>query len=161
MEAVLWTVDGSRKVQLPTLVHIPSTAPPRSIRFVIALVLIFVAIASVLLVFYSQIFGPYDHLVGVVGKVLYWPLPWPGVLGTGQTPLVYDYIFPMYIALLLSWPLAATFAPNRVALPPHRRLLVVGLLVLYVAFELVIDALFFTVPGYSIRNLSLIVRAVT
>ena len=155
----LWTTEGSRPVRIPSLRHHPSTAPPRSIRFVVALALIFVAFASAFLLLYPHIFGPYDHLVGYVGQVLYWPLGWPGVFGTGQTPLVYDYIFPMYLALLLSWPIAATLAPNRVSLPPSRRWMIAGLLVLYVSVELVIDALFFTVPGQSVRNFSLIVRA--
>jgi cellulose synthase/poly-beta-1,6-N-acetylglucosamine synthase-like glycosyltransferase len=161
IEAHLYWVNGDRTVRVPSLEHNPSTAPPRSLRFVIALLLIFAAVASTFLLLYARIFDPYDHVVGFVGTLLYWPQPWPGVYGTGQTPLVYDYIFPMYLALIISWPVAATLAPNRVALPASRRWSIVGIFALYVGVELVIDAVFFTVPGLSVRNLSLIVRALT
>lgn len=161
VRAVVWTAEGSRSAQIPSLTHFPSTAPPRSFRFVLSLVGVFTVTAAILLLFFPRIFTPYDRLVGLMGTVLYWPQAWPGVYGTvSRTPLVYDFIFPMYLALLVSWPVAATLAPNRLSLPASRRALMVGIFFLYLTVELIVDALFFTVPGLTVRNLSLVVRAV-
>lgn len=161
LKARVWTVEGDRTVRVPTLVHSPSIAPGRNLRFVLVLAGIFTALAVGLLAFYRPIFGAWDRLVGLVGAVLYWPQGWPGVYGSvSHTPLVYDYIFPMYLALIVSWPLAAALAGRQFSLPASRRWLLPGIFGLYLVAESVVDALFFTVPGLSVRNLSLLVRAV-
>jgi cellulose synthase/poly-beta-1,6-N-acetylglucosamine synthase-like glycosyltransferase len=160
IEARIRTPSGERTVTIPVERHLPSTAPPRSIRFPLTLLFVFVAIAAVELLFYPFLFRPYDRLVGAVGGFLYWPQAWPGVYGDmNQIPLVYDFIFPMYLALILAWPIATGLVPARARLSSSRRGLLAAILLLYLATELVVDAVFFTVPGVSVRNLSLIVRA--
>ncbi len=162
VEVDVWTATEhtTESVQLPT--HSGSTPVPRDNRFSLTLLLIFAGLASALLLFYHQFFGPYDRLVGWVGAAIYWPQPWPGVYTPAVgPPLVYDYIFPMYIALTITWLLANGLRTGKGRLPAARWALGVGLLLLYVAVELVIDSLFFTIPGDPVRNLSLVVRALT
>ncbi len=160
LPARVWTRDGSREVRIPSLLHEPSAAPRQNARFVLTLVVVFTGVASVFLSVYPEVFGRYDRLVGIVGAFLYWPAPWPGVYGaSGGAPLVYDFIFPMYLALILSWIAATSLQPRRARPPAKRWALMAGIVGLYLAAEMVVDALFFTVPGLPVRNLSLIVRA--
>ncbi|MGA8664864.1 MAG: glycosyltransferase family 2 protein [Thermoplasmata archaeon] len=158
----VWTAaeHTAGSVALPT--HSGSTPVPRDNRFSLALLLVFVGLASILLLFYHEFFGPYDRLVGWMGQAIYWPQPWPGVYSQSVgPPLVYDYIFPMYLALTTTWLLANGLRIRKGRLPAIRWVLGAGLLLLYVGVELVIDALFFTIPGDPVRNLSLVVRALT
>jgi cellulose synthase/poly-beta-1,6-N-acetylglucosamine synthase-like glycosyltransferase len=142
--------------------HPPSTPMPRNNRFTLMLVLVFGALSTVELLEFNRIFGVYDRLVGYVGQAIYWPQPWPGVYSqpAGQ-PLVYDFIFPMYLALLLTWILTSNLRRGSGQLPAGRRLLGVSIFLLYIAVELVVDSVFFTIPGIPVRNLSLLVRAIT
>ena len=140
----------------------PSLPLPRARRFVVVLVVTFVTVAFLLLEFYSLLFSRYDHLVAIVGTILYWPLAWPGVYTVGITALVVpDYIFPMYLAGMAAFAVASGLVYSRPPLPAHRRLLALALVLSYVGFELVLDALFFTIPGTTLRNFALIVRAFT
>ncbi|HLM91661.1 MAG TPA: glycosyltransferase family 2 protein [Thermoplasmata archaeon] len=158
----VWSSTGhtTESVELPT--HAGSTPVPRDNRFSAVLLLGFVGLASLFLVFYPRFFGPYDRLVGWVGQAIYWPQPWPGVYTPSLgPPLVYDYIFPMYLALGLTWLFANGLRTGKGKLPASRWALGGGLLLLYIAVELVIDSLFFTIPGDPVRNLSLVIRALT
>jgi cellulose synthase/poly-beta-1,6-N-acetylglucosamine synthase-like glycosyltransferase len=132
---------------------------PRARGFVIGLVVGFVAVAAVLLYFYSFLFARYDHLVAYVGAILYWPIPWPGVYTVSSATLVVpDYIFPMYLAAMTAFAGASGLLTNRPRLPLARRLMALVVVLTYVGASLVVDSLFFTVPGADLRALALIVR---
>src|SRR5271170_2827715 len=158
----VWVAGEHTTQSVPLPVRSGSTAVPRDNRFSLVLLLVFVGLASALLVFYHGFFGPYDRLVGWVGQAIYWPQPWPGVYTpTIGQPLVYDYIFPMYLALAVTWLGVNGLRSGRGRLPGSRWALGLALLLLYITVEMVIDSLFFTIPGDPVRNLSLIVRALT
>jgi len=140
----------------------PSAPGKRAIRFVGVLALSFAVFSVPLLLFYPTIFGEYDHLVGLVGTALYWPLAWPGVYAVGVGSLVVpDYIFPMYLAFMAAFVAASGLATNRPAYTRRRRWLALATILTYVAVEFVLDALFFTVPGSTLRNFALLVRVLT
>jgi cellulose synthase/poly-beta-1,6-N-acetylglucosamine synthase-like glycosyltransferase len=158
----IFSKDGERTVRMTGAGEHPSLPMRRARGFVVALVVTFVVTSLVLLVFYRGLFGRYDHLVALVGAILYWPTPWPGVYAVGVTTLVVpDYIFPMYLAGMAALAVASGLVYRRPPLPAHRRWLALGVVLLYVLVELVLDALFFTVPGSTLRNMALLVRAFT
>jgi cellulose synthase/poly-beta-1,6-N-acetylglucosamine synthase-like glycosyltransferase len=137
----------------------PNAPLPRARRFMAVLAASFVTLSVAELAFFSDLFEPYDHLVGYAGALLFWPSPWPGVYAvTSTTQLVPDYIFPMYLAAMAAFAIAGGVVYRRPALPWRRRSLAVGLILLYVGVEVVLDAVFFTVPGQSVRNLAIVVR---
>jgi len=140
----------------------PSLPLPRARKFVVVLTGTFIAAAVLLLLFYPYLFTRYDNLVAVVGQIVYWPLPWPGVYAVGVSKLIVpDYIFPMYLAGMVAFATATGLVYRRPSLPARRRGLALGVVLAYVGVELVLDALFFTVPGTVIRDFALIVRAFT
>jgi cellulose synthase/poly-beta-1,6-N-acetylglucosamine synthase-like glycosyltransferase len=121
-----------------------------------------VAISAFELAFFSRLFLPYDHLVAYAGTALFWPSPWPGVYAVNSaSQLVPDYIFPMYLAGMAAFGIASGLVYRRPTLPLHRRAWALGLIGLYVTVEVVLDAVFFTVPGQSVRNLAIVVRTLT
>ncbi|MGP8073373.1 MAG: glycosyltransferase [Thermoplasmata archaeon] len=140
----------------------PSLPLPRAIDFVAALVVAFVIFSIPTLLFYHRLFGYYDHLVGFVGTFLYWPLTWPGVYAVSvQTLVVPDFIFPMYLAAMTAYLVASGLATNQPRYTSRRRWLAIATILVYIGLEFVLDALFFTVPGETLRNLALLVRALT
>ena len=140
----------------------PALPLPRARAFVIALVVTFAIVAAILLFFYSFLFARYDRLVANFGAFLYWPLPWPGVFTVSvATAVVPDFIFPMYLAGMAAFAVATGLFYRRPPLPLRRRLLALTVVAVYVLLELVIDALFFTVPGATLRDFALLVRAFT
>ena len=153
---------GQRTVMMEGPGKHPSMPLPRARRFLVVFVVTFAAAAVVLLLLYSFLFSRYDHLVAVVGEFLYWPLPWPGVYAASASALtVPDYIFPMYLAGMLAFATGTGLIYARTPFPRGRRLAALALVVGYVGVMLVIDSLFFTVPGETLRNFALIVRAFT
>lgn len=140
----------------------PSVPGPRALRFVVVLTATFAALSVPLLLFYPTLFGKYDHLVALVGTWLYWPLPWPGIYAVSVPTLVIpDYIFPMYLAFMGAFVAASGLAVNRPRYTLRRRLLALATVVVYVGVELILDALFFTIPGSTLRNFALLVRVLT
>lgn len=140
----------------------PNAPLPRARRFLAVLVGSFVGLSALQLALFSWLFLPYDHLVGYAGTLLFWPMPWPGVYAvTSVSQLVPDYIFPMYLAGLASVALAGGLIYRRPSLAAGRRAWALGLILLYVGVEVVLDAVFFTVPGQSVRNLAIVVRTLT
>jgi cellulose synthase/poly-beta-1,6-N-acetylglucosamine synthase-like glycosyltransferase len=153
---------GTRTVQLRGAGASPNAPLPRARGFLVVLLVAFAALAAVQLEFFGAIYRPYDRLVGVAGSAIFWPTPWPGVYAVSSAgQLVPDYIFPMYLAAMTAFALASGLVYRRPALPASRRLLALGLVLLYVGVEVVLDAVFFTVPGQSIRNLAIVVRTLT
>jgi cellulose synthase/poly-beta-1,6-N-acetylglucosamine synthase-like glycosyltransferase len=154
--------EGTRTALLRGAGASPNAPLPRARRFVAILAASFVALSAFQLAFFSQLFLPYDHLVGYAGAALFWPSSWPGVYAvTSASELVPDYIFPMYLAAMAAFAIAGGIVYRRPALPAERRAWALGLILLYVGVEVVLDAVFFTVPGQSIRNLAIVVRTVT
>lgn len=137
----------------------PALPLPRARRFVVELVAGFLVTAGLLLYFYSFLFARYDELVGIAGAVIYWPLPWPGVYAVSVTELlVPDYILPMYLAAMAAFALASGLVTNRPRIPRTRRLIALLIVVAYIGTSLIVDSLFFTVPGATLRTLALIAR---
>ncbi|HTT25473.1 MAG TPA: glycosyltransferase family 2 protein [Thermoplasmata archaeon] len=155
------SAEGTRTILLRGAGVSPNAPLPRARGFLAVLVASFVAISALELAYFSALYTPYDHLVAYAGGVLFWPAPWPGVYAvTSVTQLVPDYIFPMYLAGMASFAIAGGLLYRRPALPGGRRAWALGLLLLYVGVEVLLDAVFFTVPGQSVRNLAIVVRTV-
>ena len=156
------TAEGTRSVRLRGAGASPNAPLPRARRFLAVLAVTFVTISALELAFFAELFLPYDHLVGYAGTLLFWPTPWPGVYAVLSTSkLVPDYIFPMYLAAMAAFAIAGGLVYRRPALPPGRRLWAAGLILLYVGVEVVLDAVFFTVPGQNVRDLAIVVRTLT
>jgi poly-beta-1,6-N-acetyl-D-glucosamine synthase len=158
----LYTNAGVQVVRMEGAGSHPSVPLPRALDFVAILLLLFGLAAVVALAFYAALFGPYDHLVAIAGTILYWPLNWPGVFAVSNTSLlVPDYIFPMYIAGMFALLLATGLATSSVRFTRRRRLLAVGVIVVYFLVELILDSLLFTFPGTTFRNFGLLARGLT
>ncbi|MCI4356255.1 MAG: glycosyltransferase [Thermoplasmata archaeon] len=156
------SAEGSRTVFLRGAGLSPNAPLPRARRFIAILVGSFVALSTIELALFSRLFLPYDHLVGYAGTALFWPTPWPGVYAVNSaSQLVPDYIFPMYLAAMAAFVIASGLLYRRPALPRYRRALAVGLILLYVGVEVILDAVFFTVPGQSVKNFAIVVRTMT
>ena len=150
---------GERTVQLRGAGLNPNAPLPRARGFIALLVGIFAGLTVVQLAFFSVIYRPYDQLVAYAGTAIFWPLPWPGVYAVSATQsLVPDFVFPMYLAAMGGLAVAGGLVYRRPPLPLGRRLAGLGLLLLYVGVEVVLDAIFFTVPGQSVRDLAIVVR---
>jgi cellulose synthase/poly-beta-1,6-N-acetylglucosamine synthase-like glycosyltransferase len=140
----------------------PSLPLPRALRFVLTLLIAFLLLACFFLAFFDDIFGGYDHLVGLVGTFLYWPIPWPGIYVVGPNVLaVGDYLFPMYLSGLLAFAIALGLVTNRPRRSRTRRLLALAVIVGYIAAEFLLDALLFTTPGANFRHAGILIRALT
>ena len=152
--------NGTRTILLRGAGSSPNAPLPRAGRFLVALAVTFVAASALELLFFAQIFTPYDHLVAYAGGAIFWPGTWPGVYAvTSVTQLVPDYIFPMYLAGMLAVAVAGGLFWRRTPLPAGRRAGAVGIVLLYFAVEVLLDAIFFTVPGQSVRNLAILARS--
>jgi cellulose synthase/poly-beta-1,6-N-acetylglucosamine synthase-like glycosyltransferase len=140
----------------------PSQPLPRARVFVLVWVITFLAVSVVLLAFFVPLFGAYDHLVGLVGTLLYWPLAWPGIYAVGPNTLaVPDYIFPMYLSAMAGLSVATGLWWNRPERSFQRRISALAIVLIYFGVEVVLDALFFTVPGNTLRDFALLARAIT
>ncbi|MCI4363163.1 MAG: glycosyltransferase [Thermoplasmata archaeon] len=156
------SAEGSRTVLLRGAWSAPNAPLPRARRFVAVLGFSFVVLSAFELAFFSKLFLPYDHLVGYAGTALFWPGPWPGVYAVNSvSQLVPDYIFPMYLAAMAALAIAGGLVYRRVPLPAGRRAWALALILIYVGVEVVLDAVFFTVPGQNVRNLAIVVRTMT
>ena len=112
----------------------------------------FAVLAAPLLLYYPTLFGPYDHLVALTGTVLYWPLTWPGIYAVSvQTLVVPDYVFPMYLAFMGAFALGSGLAFNRPRYTLRQLALALLTVLVYLGVELVLDALFFTIPGTTLQ----------
>lgn len=153
---------GERTVWMRGVGERPSVPGRGALRFASVLALTFALLSVPLIVFYPVIFAQYDRIVALVGSLLYWPLPWPGVYAvSASTLLVPDFIFPMYLALMASFALASGLVLNRPRYSARRRGRALAVVSLYVVAELLVDALFFTVPGETLRDFALILRMFT
>ena len=153
------SAEGTRTLFLRGAGVSPNAPLPRALGFLAVLAGSFIAISALELLFFPELFLPYDHLVGSAGALLFWPNSWPGVYAVlSASELVPDYIFPMYLAAMAALAIAGGLVSPSSGLPARRRLWALGLILLYVGVEVVLDAVFFTVPGQSVRNLAIVVR---
>jgi cellulose synthase/poly-beta-1,6-N-acetylglucosamine synthase-like glycosyltransferase len=140
----------------------PSLPLPRALRFVFTLLIGFLLLACFFLAEFTRIFGAYDHLVGLVGAFLYWPIPWPGIFVVGPNVVaVNDYLFPMYLSGLIAFAIALGLVTNTPRRSRRRRLLALAVVLGYIAAEFLLDALLFTTPGASFRHAGILIRALT
>jgi cellulose synthase/poly-beta-1,6-N-acetylglucosamine synthase-like glycosyltransferase len=140
----------------------PNAPLPRARGFLALLVGVFAGLSALQLAFFSQLYTPYDHLVSLAGTAIFWPSAWPGVYAVfSVTQLVPDFIFPMYLAGMTAVAIAGGLVYRRPPLPRGRSAWAAALILLYVAVEVVVDAVFFTVPGQNFRDLAIVVRTLT
>ena len=162
VEVRVHSATGSSTVRMVGAGSSPSVSGERAVRFVTILILGFIVLSVPLLLFYPILFESYDHVVAVVGWLLYWPDRWPGVYAIGVNTLVVpDYIFPMYLAFMGSFAYASGLIFNHPRHTRRRRLRALSVVIVYVGVELLLDALFFTIPGATLRSLALLVRVLT
>ena len=156
------TVEGTRDVLLRGAGVSPNAPLPRAREFLLVLAVSFSVLSALELAFFAAVFLPYGRLVAYAGAAIFWPNPWPGVYAVNSaSQLVPDYIFPMYLAAMAAFAIAGGLIYRRPALPASRRAWAFALILLYVGVEVVLDALFFTVPGQSVRDLAIVVRTIT
>lgn len=141
----VWRPEGvwrSKEEWVPITTAVP---PPIRIPFARNLVIAFAVLVLALVTVRNEFFFGYDLVVRSVGQLLYWPLPWPGVIPS-PTPstLAPDYIFLMYLALLSAF-LVASGVPYSSRYPASVRRLVLALVVLYVPTEVLVDVTYFTI----------------
>ncbi|HZY69492.1 MAG TPA: glycosyltransferase family 2 protein [Thermoplasmata archaeon] len=156
------TTKGSRTLLLRGAGVSPNAPLPRARRFLALLAGSFVAFSILELVFFPRLFLPYEHLVAYAGAAIFWPMSWPGIYAvTSVSLLVTDYIFPMYLAAMAAFAIASGLLYRRPPLPGVRRAWALALVLMYLGFELLVDAVFFTVPGQAVRDLAILVRTLT
>ena len=154
--------DGTRTVHLRGAGLSPNAPLPRARGFLAVLAGTFAVLSALQLAFFSWLFLPYDRLVGYAGSLLFWPTPWPGVYAVSSNiELVPDYIFPMYLAAMAAVLVAGRAVHRDPRLPGRRFAWALAIILLYFGVEVVVDAVFFTVPGQSFRNLAVVVRTLT
>ncbi len=134
---------------------------PRSHRFALLLFATFLAAAIPLLWFHVEILRLWGHAVFDVGRALFWPRPWPGFTPKATADgFLTDLIFLIYLAFLLAYVVASglLWDPNySLAARGRAGLLVVA----YASTELLLDSVFFTVPGRFVASSFLLLRALT
>lgn len=158
-EVPVFGPDGPRTVFLQGAGAFPNAPLPRARGFLAVLVGAFSLLSALQLYFFTRLYFPYDQLVAYAGTVLFWPTPWPGVYAVSSTAqLVPDFIFPMYLAAMAAVALAGGLVYRRPSLPTYRGWWALAIVFAYLAVEVVVDAVFFTVPGQNFRNLAIVVR---
>ncbi len=94
----------------------PSVPPPRipaTRAFALRLLLFFAAIVVPLLWFSPLLFGYYDRAVAFVGGLLYWPVPWPGLAIRPIATQPTNYIFLMYLSVMIAYVATIATSPHR------------------------------------------------
>ena len=131
----------------------------RALRFVAVLGGAFTVLSVLILLRYATIFAAYNRIVAGAGELLYWPIRWPGIYSVSSAALaVPDYVFPMYLAFMGAFLLATGLLLNRPRHTRRRRWRALATVLAYIAVEVTLDAIFFTVPGETLRNLALLIR---
>ncbi|MGI0132241.1 MAG: glycosyltransferase [Thermoplasmata archaeon] len=143
----VWRPDGvwsSQESWVPITTAVP---PPARIPFARNLVIAFAALVLVLVYLRGEFFFGYDLFVRSLGELVYWPLPWPGTIPSPTPTMVQpDYIFLMYVALLVAFLLASGALSSRRYTGAQRGLLL-ALLLLYLPAEALVDVTYFTIQA--------------
>ncbi len=137
----------------------PSVPTPPTQNFGLRLTLFFALIVGPLLWFSSFFFYYYDAAVATVGRLLFWPLPWPGTANRPIGALPPDFIFLMYIAAMFAY-LVAIGTTRKGPYASAARATAVTTLLTYVGLAILLEALLDTLllPSF-LSSLSLLVRA--
>jgi len=157
-EARLWTPEGEMPLPGDWHPRTVSVAPPAQRLFGRNLVVAFLGVVLLLLAFHAYVFYALDRIVAVAGRLLFWPLDWPGLIqDPGLRRQLPDYIFIMYIAVMVAFVLATgLFTDPRFARTQRRdALLILGG---YLLTEVTIDIFFFSVSNRFIGSSFLVIR---
>ena len=161
-EPTIWTpMGGERPVRLPALPVTVSTPPPPSHGFAQTLAIEFAAIVTVLLFAHAYLFAGINRIVQLLGTLIYWPLPWPGLVANASLRRsLPDLIFVVYLALMLAFCLASGLFSDPSFTERQRRY---GLIILgaYTGIELLIDVVFFTIGDRFLDSAFLLIRGMT
>ncbi|HXQ48929.1 MAG TPA: glycosyltransferase family 2 protein [Thermoplasmata archaeon] len=159
--ATLWTKAGGTQVvseDWPTATV--SVTPPVPTSFTQTLVLGFIAVAVALLLLHGYLFEGLDRVVGALGAVVYWPLPWPGLIAIASLRRhIPDYVFVTYLALMVAFCLASGLFTDR-GYPRSFRVRALVIIGVYAGVEILADMLFFTVSGRFLTSVFLLSRAI-
>lgn len=109
-------------------------------------------------------FSFYDTLVQQLGALIFWPATWPGPPDFLQGPnylshTAPDFIFVMYLVLMLSFLLASgMFSPGK--FPRGQRATAFGIVLGYVVVSMLTEVFFFAIrPQLAYSSLALLGRA--
>ena len=148
------SATGTQTIYLRGVGASPNAPLPRARRFVAVLAASFMILSALELLFFSTLMflACRSYLVGYAGSriVLALGVAGGGYAVTSVTQLVPDYIFPMYLAAMAAFAIAGGLVYRRPSLPINRRARALGVILLYVGVEVVLDAVFFTVPGRDV-----------
>lgn len=109
-------------------------------------------------------FSYYDTIVHLLGEVVFWPIPWPGPPDFLQGPNVLghtiaDFIFTMYLVLMLAFLLASGLL-GRASYTVSQRGMAFGVTLGYVVVSLFTEVFFFSIrPGFAYSSVALLGRA--
>lgn len=141
----VWRPEGtlrSKEAWVPVTTAVP---PPAREPFARNLMILFAGLVLALVLVRQSFFYGYDLIVRSLGQAIYWPLAWPGVIPSPTpTTLAPDYIFLMYLSLLVAF-LFASGVPYSSRYPSAQRRLIVALFLLYIPAEVLVDVAYFTI----------------
>ncbi len=134
----------------------PAYSKGFGLRLGIAFVVILIPIA----LFAKYFFFGYDLGVGSMGRVLFWPHPWPGWT---QVPtvdhLAADFTFMIFFAFILAYLVASGIVWARGRFTMTQRISAGVVTLSYVFAAMISDAFLFTVPSTFLESVSIILRA--
>ena len=162
VEPTLWTpLAGARPFEYHTPSAVVSTAPPLERGFGQTLAIEFTVIVAALLFVHAYLFAGINRLVQLLGTLIYWPLPWPGLVANASLRRsLPDLVFVVYLAMMLAFCLAARVFSDPQFTAVQRRY-VVYLFATYGAVELLTDVVFFTIGDRFLNSAFLLVRGFT
>ena len=136
-----------------------SQRSPSTTGFGLRVVLIFLGVAIALALLHRVVFLGMDEFVRVLGAVLYWPRPWPGVLvHPTLSRTLPDYVLLMYLSMMLAICLSTRiFSDARYA--GRQRENAALLIIAYILAAALTDAVAFAFPERLVASAFLLVRA--
>jgi|GEM_PF-465524 len=156
--ARLWTAGGEASFEGGWKRETVSIVPPTGGLFGRNLMIAFGVIALALLAFHTYIFFALDRIVAGAGRIVYWPLDWPGLIqDPGLRRQLPDYIFLLYLAVMLAFTFASGLFTNPRFARTQRRdaLLILGA---YLLTEVTVDIFFFSVSDRFTNSSFLLMR---
>jgi cellulose synthase/poly-beta-1,6-N-acetylglucosamine synthase-like glycosyltransferase len=157
--AVLWDLEHGERV-LPGTWAPPSVAtrPPATSGFAARLVAIFLVAVVVLGILAHYIFLGFDLIARTIGTLVYWPLPWPGlVVNPTLRRVLPDFVIIVYLGLMLAFVLATGLLTNPRFTDRQRRA-ARDIVVAYLVAEVLIDTVAFVFPERLLASGFLLLR---
>ena len=138
-----------------------SVKPPAySQGFGVRLGIAFLALLVPLVFFARYFFSAYDLGVQTVGRVLFWPQPWPGWQEVPTVDqLASDFTFMIFLCFMLAYLVASGLAWARGRFTSTQRTSAGIIVMAYVLTAMLTDAFLFTVPSTFFESMSIIFRA--